>query len=186
MTTNQRNKSNSTDVGRVVLRAARATAGAHRRRSRQIDVDDYIGGLALAVCERLSDHNPQQAPLGAFCHVVAESAATNLWRHATAQCRDIRVTDSAGFNDELASTAMSISAGSRSSSPDDAPLTWELCAAVESLPAHLREVCRNLSIHSKEEVARGLRISKAKLYRDVSKIRAVFIERGLHAYLAHE
>jgi DNA-directed RNA polymerase specialized sigma24 family protein len=166
--------------GSLILRIARR----HARRTLPswagvADVADQAGYLALVICERLGAYDPRLADFGAFCHLVAATAAINRWQYETSPIRDRRRTipiqELIEFVDREAPEA----------TPVDPGLRRDVHRLVRALPGDQQQLCEALIEHPKEEAARRLGVSKGKLYRDVRRLRRVFSARGLGDYVRH-
>ena len=134
---------------------------------------------------RAFDH--RRSTLQTFVCRVVENRAITIIRLYTAGKRSGRVisveTVTGCDDDRLDRRSVECAADCCWRSSDHiSTLRIDVARALAKLPQELRQIAWPLALQNRAEAARQLGLSRGALHRRIARIRAVFIEHGLHEY----
>lgn len=150
----------------------------------------------LRIIKRLRSFDAARASLGTFLFHVIESASADLRRIARRPRRggpslnDVIGTQDGGGCERVAMVSaeeQEFALGHRRSSQEEqTDLALDMAEAIEHLPPELRVLCDLLREATVSEVADGLRISRATVYRKLQLVRRHLEDKRLEIYLEVE
>jgi RNA polymerase sigma factor (sigma-70 family) len=138
------------------------------------DLEDLQQSANLALVERWRLFDPRRAKPTTFSARVVESHQASLLRKR----RSLRRYWSRSIN---ASAQVLAAIPDRRHQSQD--LKLDLDAVVDSLPPGLQSICKSLQEHSPTRTAQLLGIHRTRVYEAVARIRRLFEDAGLRAYL---
>lgn len=157
------------------------------------DLDDVIQELRLALIEQAGNFDPERARWSTFVKTVVRLTAHSLRRKQQADFRqeeadiaslNTSIVDGDGRRTEIGATVSEeeyrrgVGMGFVSH-VEQVDLALDVQAAIDKLPAELREVCERLKYQSPAEIARELSIPKTSVSRRIAQIREHFLAAGL-------
>jgi len=159
--------------------------------------EDIEGDLTLHVLEQLSKFDPTRGRLGAFVTRVAEHKAADILDARRTARRDFRLnvcslsdTVRAADGEEVPLEDIAHEDAVRSQhSVGELSLEEQVARKVDlerllaQIPEEHRDLCRRLMSATISEVAAALGVRRTTLYWPLARLRAIFEEKGLGAYL---
>ena len=145
---------------------------------RRSDEEDIASTLMLQLLEAWEGFDPDRAPPEAFVNQVVSTRLISILRKRNAQKRRGR-TESIEASDERIVDRTWSGEGWRR----QVDIKTDLKAAMEKLTPKQREICDLLLRESVTPAAREMGVPRSTLRDAVAKIRQVFRDAGLDAYL---
>jgi RNA polymerase sigma-70 factor (ECF subfamily) len=161
------------------------------------DRDDLEQEMMLDVIARLPKFDPNKATQKTFVARIIERKISKLIRHRTSEMRDYR-REAFSFNDSIEdgdggsvdrgdlvsqeSVDPSVAVNSRTG-VDEMAFLHDMEAVLSGLPDHLRRLCEILKTGSVSDAAREMGVPRTTLNDHVRKLRSLFEDAGLRAYL---
>ena len=197
-----RNKYEGIDMFAVKLIRNKASQLVGRTGFVEADLHDLEQELVLDLLQRLPRFDPNRAGRNTFITRVVKHRVATLIKAQEAGNRDYRLRafsldrDFPLEDDEpdpvkgqftsplLDQTAFLQQTGAAARSESERKeLRMDLEEAANALPPDLRDLCRRLVSQTVTEVFRDTGIPRATLYGAIQKVRKIFEEAGLDAYL---
>ena len=161
------------------------------------DVDDIKQELRSDLIERLPKFDPNKAAQNTFVARLIDHKISKLVRHGNAGSRDYRrvecsvndnITDATGAKTQRAHTMdmdeIDIRRGKRNRpSQDETDLKIDISLTLSKLSPDDQRIAAQLKVQSISEAAKTLRMPRTTVYEARKRIRRIFEDAGLRAYL---
>jgi RNA polymerase sigma-70 factor (ECF subfamily) len=163
----------------------------------EFDQEDLEQEMILDLLERLPKYDSSKATQNTFVARVIENKISKLIRYRKTRKRDYRC-EGCSLNDEILDENEMPIERSQTISQDECDirlglrnricgeqnqLQIDISWALSELPENLREIAECLKTKTITETAQGLNIPRATLYDSIKRLRLLFEDKDLKAYL---